>query len=116
MVDPLRAGDFNQALMDLGATVCTPKTPKCSSCPLVNVCRAYAEVQIRPRLTETLSNSLDNGTVPTDGDKSVTDHKTQPVEKDVCELCPNTIPPLEDFGVTYYPFKSTAKEAKVQRK
>jgi len=33
-----RAGDFNQALMELGATVCTPKTPDCPHCPLKASC------------------------------------------------------------------------------
>ena len=36
-------GDFNQALMDLGATVCTPTTPKCSACPLQRHCEAWQE-------------------------------------------------------------------------
>lgn len=36
-----RAGDFNQALMELGALVCTPKTPQCLTCPVQEVCRAY---------------------------------------------------------------------------
>jgi A/G-specific adenine glycosylase len=36
-----RAGQFNEALMDLGATVCTPKGPRCRTCPLGQVCRAY---------------------------------------------------------------------------
>ncbi|RMG32138.1 MAG: A/G-specific adenine glycosylase [Planctomycetota bacterium] len=31
--------DFNQALMDLGATVCTPRTPQCATCPLLADCR-----------------------------------------------------------------------------
>lgn len=35
-----RPGDFAQALMDLGATVCTPKNPKCLLCPWADVCRA----------------------------------------------------------------------------
>ena len=35
-----RAGDYNQALMDLGATVCTPKTPDCERCPLRELCQA----------------------------------------------------------------------------
>ncbi len=34
------AGDFNQALMDLGALVCTPRTPSCLLCPLATLCRA----------------------------------------------------------------------------
>ncbi|MBE5786851.1 MAG: A/G-specific adenine glycosylase, partial [Clostridiales bacterium] len=37
-----RCGDFNQALMDLGATVCTPGTPECDVCPLRLLCNAYA--------------------------------------------------------------------------
>ena len=36
------AGSFNEALMDLGATVCTPNKPSCSLCPLRNLCRAKA--------------------------------------------------------------------------
>ncbi|MDD2534789.1 MAG: A/G-specific adenine glycosylase, partial [Eubacteriales bacterium] len=35
-----RPGDFNEALMDLGATVCLPKTPRCGECPLASVCQA----------------------------------------------------------------------------
>ncbi len=37
-----RAGDFNQALMELGARVCVPGEPKCDGCPLSEVCGAYA--------------------------------------------------------------------------
>ena len=36
-----RAGRFNEALMDLGATVCTPRGPHCGLCPLNAVCQAY---------------------------------------------------------------------------
>jgi A/G-specific adenine glycosylase len=38
-----RAGDLNQALMDLGATICTPTTPRCLLCPLRGVCLAQQE-------------------------------------------------------------------------
>ncbi|MEL7223181.1 MAG: A/G-specific adenine glycosylase, partial [Bacteroidota bacterium] len=34
---------YNQAIMDLGATICTPKAPKCSVCPMADECQAYAE-------------------------------------------------------------------------
>jgi len=37
-----RAGDFNQALMDLGATVCLPRNPACDRCPVRRLCRARA--------------------------------------------------------------------------
>jgi A/G-specific adenine glycosylase len=37
-----RAGDYNQALMDLGASICTPRAPGCARCPLEKDCRAAA--------------------------------------------------------------------------
>ena len=38
---PMRApGDWNQALMELGATICTPRRPRCTSCPVKTWCRA----------------------------------------------------------------------------
>lgn len=45
-LDPERAGDFNQALMDLGATVCTPRGARCEDCPLAADCRALAEDRV----------------------------------------------------------------------
>jgi A/G-specific adenine glycosylase len=36
-----RVFDFNQALMDLGATVCVARKPKCAACPMARMCRAY---------------------------------------------------------------------------
>ena len=36
-----RAGDYGQALMDLGATICTPRSPKCEECPWQAYCAAY---------------------------------------------------------------------------
>ena len=38
-----RPGDFNQAVMDLGATVCVPGTPACEKCPLQGLCNAFQE-------------------------------------------------------------------------
>jgi A/G-specific adenine glycosylase len=34
------AGDYNQALMDLGATICVPRNPRCLVCPVMKLCRA----------------------------------------------------------------------------
>ena len=42
LVTEERPGDWAQALMDLGATICTPKTPRCDACPWNEVCAAYA--------------------------------------------------------------------------
>ena len=43
MVPHDRPGDFAQAVMDLGATLCTPKRPACALCPWMRPCRARAE-------------------------------------------------------------------------
>ena len=42
LLDPRRPGDFNQAMMELGATVCLPRTPACPSCPVAKFCAARA--------------------------------------------------------------------------
>lgn len=41
LLDEKRPGDFNQALMDFGATLCTPQTPLCQQCPFAKTCVAY---------------------------------------------------------------------------
>ncbi|MDX1420348.1 MAG: A/G-specific adenine glycosylase [Rubricoccaceae bacterium] len=43
LLDRTRPGAFNEAVMELGATVCTPKAPACGRCPLRPVCAAAAE-------------------------------------------------------------------------
>ncbi|MDT8369366.1 MAG: A/G-specific adenine glycosylase [Longimicrobiales bacterium] len=40
LVDPERPGDFNEALIELGATVCTPRSPGCAGCPVAVSCAA----------------------------------------------------------------------------
>ncbi|MBR5231105.1 MAG: A/G-specific adenine glycosylase [Clostridia bacterium] len=42
-IDPDRPGDWNQALMDLGATICLPGTPDCARCPLKEKCDAFLQ-------------------------------------------------------------------------
>lgn len=42
-IDRRRPGDWNQALMDIGATICLPGTPDCSRCPLAKKCDARAQ-------------------------------------------------------------------------
>jgi A/G-specific adenine glycosylase len=42
LLDPARPGDSNQALMELGATLCRPRSPRCGECPLAEGCAAQA--------------------------------------------------------------------------
>ncbi|KAI7755768.1 hypothetical protein M8C21_012496 [Ambrosia artemisiifolia] len=48
LVDSHRPGDFNQAVMELGATLCTPSTPDCSSCPVSRQCGALLKTKNDP--------------------------------------------------------------------
>jgi A/G-specific adenine glycosylase len=57
LLDRERPGDFNQAMMELGATICTPRTPVCLTCPVVELCatrggRASAAKSKRQRKRE----------------------------------------------------------------
>ena len=44
LLDRERPGDFNQAMMELGATVCTPRAPACLTCPVVELCASRGEL------------------------------------------------------------------------
>ena len=47
LLDKEHAGIFNEAMMELGAVVCTPTAPQCERCPLRNLCRAYKNNTVR---------------------------------------------------------------------
>jgi len=52
-IEPARPGDFNQALMELGATVCLPRNPHCLACPLAAECCTLGEHKkpVRPAMS-----------------------------------------------------------------
>jgi A/G-specific adenine glycosylase len=58
-----RPGDFAQAMMDLGATVCTPKAPACGECPFAGSCaaRARGDAQSYPRKKKKPGSRLRRG-------------------------------------------------------
>jgi len=60
LVPATEPGTYNQALMELGATVCSPRAPKCAACPIQSMCGAFAEgrVEAYPTIRRT-------STVPT---------------------------------------------------
>jgi A/G-specific adenine glycosylase len=63
LLDRQRPGDFNQAVMELGATVCTPRAPACRRCPVVELCTARGElpgaVKAAPRKKREIDYALD---------------------------------------------------------
>ncbi|KAL7410557.1 DNA glycosylase [Mrakia frigida] len=85
LVPKERPGDWNEALMELGATVCKPTEAKCDECPLSRSCRAYAE------------NSLNTPPKP-------------PTDiEDLCDLCS---PFPSTPSTTLYPMKAIKKKAR----
>jgi A/G-specific adenine glycosylase len=51
LLDSKRAGDFNQAMMELGAMVCTPRAPTCLTCPVVELCATRGELKANEKST-----------------------------------------------------------------
>lgn len=86
------AGDVNQALIELGSTVCKPRDPDCSSCPLRRWCRAR---RISEKEVTTAIGKVDTGDI-----------------EDLCNVC-DPIPVSEGFdapSVTSYPMKIERKK------
>ncbi|NXU58147.1 MUTYH glycosylase, partial [Turnix velox] len=95
LVDRSHPGDFNQALMELGATVCVPKAPLCGDCPVKQHCRA------RRRKLFGKPNA-----VPDVEDCGV----------EGCHLCPPATELWDSsLGVTNFPRKAAKKQPKVAR-
>jgi len=45
LLSPQRPGDFNQAMMELGATICLPRQPKCDGCPVFDFCASHGKIE-----------------------------------------------------------------------
>ncbi|HWF09921.1 MAG TPA: hypothetical protein VG297_15745 [Bryobacteraceae bacterium] len=72
LLDRRRPGDFNQAMMELGATVCVPRTPGCGECPVAKYCGARAagrerELPVKLKAARAREVSLDLAIVERDG-------------------------------------------------
>jgi len=61
LLDRKRPGDFNQAMMELGATICTPRAPQCLLCPVISFCKtrgAHYTAVTAPRKNKELCYAL----------------------------------------------------------
>jgi A/G-specific adenine glycosylase len=65
IVDPKEPGSFNQSLMELGATICKPTSPDCTSCPLNKICYAKALVDYNSSHSKKSSSSSSTTTTTT---------------------------------------------------
>jgi A/G-specific adenine glycosylase len=68
LLDPSHPGDHNQAMMELGATVCLPKSPQCGECPVIQLCAtrgagAAGEKPVRQRREVAYALARRNGSV-----------------------------------------------------
>lgn len=97
LVDPEDPGGFNQALMDLGATVCSPKSPACETCPLKSICLAQKLVS---------SSLVSSSTVLT------TSCSSDNAAKSIVETEPDLLKDGLPTCVTYFPLKVPKKKAK----
>lgn len=96
-----RPGDLNQALIELGSTICKPRDPACDTCPVHSSCGAYA------LQTRSLGRSKAAGAVKPEA------ANIPPELSDIEELCslcdPNVEAPL---SVTSFPMKAEKKKAR----
>jgi A/G-specific adenine glycosylase len=58
ILDRGRPGDFNQAMMELGATVCTPRTPTCLMCPVVDLCASRGELAVKAKTARQIKREI----------------------------------------------------------
>ncbi len=70
LLDPAHPGDFNQAIMELGATLCTPRNPQCLVCPISANCKTRGEHKTPrrvPMMSRAVSYALSVRTSPKPG-------------------------------------------------
>ncbi|XP_056234938.1 adenine DNA glycosylase [Seriola aureovittata] len=108
LVDPEKPGDFNQAMMELGARVCTPKAPVCNRCPVQSHCRSYRKVHVKQEQnSKKLLLKLERKT------SSLPDIEDC-VSSGTCPLCPSD-PWDDELGVQNFPRKPAKKPPRVER-
>ncbi|CAO3613233.1 unnamed protein product [Mucor fragilis] len=99
LVPESNPGDFNQAMMELGARICTPQNPDCDKCPISNDCKALNQLKYAKELSK-------------DGffDEKKNKRKTADTEHDcsVCQELPNDLNEAA-YSVTRYPLKVDKK-------
>ncbi|NP_001072831.1 adenine DNA glycosylase [Xenopus tropicalis] len=112
LVDPDRPGDFNQGMMELGATVCTPKKPLCTACPLQGQCKAYLKVIAeKESAVKTLIKKQASPIA-----KDVGDIEDCDLGPGLCALCVPTSDPWDSsLGVANFPRKSAKKPSRMEQ-
>ena len=112
LVDPTSPGDFNQSLMELGATVCKPTSPRCGECPVREICQAH---MLTSSSTSLSAAGAGGGAVEVQqgsDEMVVVDRTTTSISTfkatASCTLGENGLP----VDVTYFPIKAPKKKAR----
>jgi len=101
-------GEFNQSLMELGATVCTPVAPNCTRCPLNKQCEAFKQLLSLKRERKDVFAKARNG-------KSAIQPSVSVEIENFCTVCPGSIDASvlpekpEAYIQSLYPFKPAKK-------
>lgn len=107
-----RSGDFNQALMEFGATLCTPQTPQCFTCPLRTCCNALQQVELHRKAASILLG----GKTVSPSSKGELEKASGMNDKDIdieeCNLCLPASQWDATLGVCNYPQKAKKKQAR----
>ena len=105
LLEEKRAGDFNQALMEFGATLCTPQTPQCSTCPLQTHCNALKQVEEHKTTAALLLSGKKSS-------KSCSESAAVANDIEECKFClPESLWEVS-LGVCNYPRKAKKKQPK----
>ncbi|XP_028418066.1 adenine DNA glycosylase-like [Dendronephthya gigantea] len=109
-------GDFNQAMMELGATICTPKSPQCKCCPVKDICLAYDQANNYTSRTENSLKSFFGSEKQVEDCPSDSLRDIEDVVANDCQLClPNDSRYDSKLGVCNYPRKAKLKEARQEK-
>lgn len=109
-------GDFNQAMMELGATICTPKSPQCKFCPVKEICLAYEQANNFTSKTESSIESFFDSAKHTEDCSSDALGDIEELVVNDCQLClPKDSRWDSELGVCNYPRKAKSKEARQEK-
>ncbi|XP_035208010.1 adenine DNA glycosylase-like [Stegodyphus dumicola] len=115
LVSEERPGDFNQALMELGAEICTPQNPHCTDCSVKDFCQAYLKVKKSTKTGKLDSylkkNSWTRGKVKPSTEDSVPDIENAAD----CYFCLPDSVWEENPQVVAYPPKAEKKKSRIEK-
>ena len=121
LLDPARPGDFNQAMMELGAVLCTPRNPQCPVCPLHADCKTRGEHKTprrAPMISRVVAHGLSVRTPPAAGKSQGQAGREVLLEQRPAELTvmPGMweLPRLRDASVPQQNLRMTVRHAIMQ--